>query len=519
MSAGPLTLGTAGHIDHGKSALITALTGVDPDRLPEERRRGISIELGYAQLILPSGASLSIVDVPGHERYVRTMVAGATGVDLYLMAIAADDGVMPQTREHAAVLRVLAVTRGVVAVTKSDLADPDVAVLEAEELLPGAEVVAVSARTGAGLDELRAALDRAVAGVPRRADVREPEPARLHVDRVFTIRGAGTVLTGTLWSGAIARGEPVTLLPGDRRARAREVQVHGVPVDSAQAGQRVAVNLSGVAVSQAQRGDVLTGIGGDLTESYRLDCALAFERDPPDTGIRVQVHHGTRETPARMTWLGGRFWQLRLEAPLIACDSDRIVLRQIAPPDTLGGGRVLDAHPRKHGPSRDLMARLERLSRGESDPAPAAESVAARKPPAAAPGGPPPPDSALALEARLHAAGFTPPLDAELDATDLDALRVAGRAVRVGRNLHFHPQRLAELRTIVIATAARHGGEITIAQLRDELGTSRKFAQGLLEHFDTERVTIRRGDVHVVRRSALGSGGLGDREPPPARAG
>ncbi len=168
MSAGPLTLGTAGHIDHGKSALITALTGVDPDRLPEERRRGISIELGYAQLTLASGAKLSIVDVPGHERYVRTMVAGATGVDLYLMAIAADDGVMPQTREHAAVLRGLAVTRGVVAVTKSDLADPDVAVLEAEELLPGAEVVAVSARTGAGLDELRTALDRVAAGVPRR---------------------------------------------------------------------------------------------------------------------------------------------------------------------------------------------------------------------------------------------------------------------------------------------------------------------------------------------------------------
>jgi len=515
MSAGPLTLGTAGHIDHGKSALITALTGVDPDRLPEERRRGISIELGYAQLTLPSGASLSIVDVPGHERYVRTMVAGATGVDLYLMAIAADDGVMPQTREHAAVLRGLAVTRGVVAVTKSDLSDPDVAVLEAEELLPGAEAVAVSARTGAGLDELCAALDRAAAGVPRRAGTRDPGPARLHVDRVFTIRGAGTVLTGTLWSGAICRGDPVTLLPGDRHARAREVQVHGVPVDRAQAGQRVAVNLSGVAVSQAQRGDVLTSSGSDVSESYRLDCELRFEREPPDTGIRVQVHHGTRETPARMTWLGGRFWQLRLETPLIACDSDRIVLRQIAPPDTLGGGRVLDAHPRKHGPSRDLMAGLERLSRGESDPAPVAESVAAPKPPTTAPAGPQLPDSALALEARLHAAGFAPPLDAELDAADLDALRTAGRAVRVGRNLHFHPQRLAELRTIVIATAARHGGEITIAQLRDELATSRKFAQGLLEHFDAERVTIRRGDVHVVRRSALGSSGLGDREPPP----
>ncbi|MEO8969259.1 MAG: selenocysteine-specific translation elongation factor [Solirubrobacteraceae bacterium] len=515
MSDGPLTLGTAGHIDHGKSALITALTGVDPDRLPEERRRGISIELGYAQLTLASGTRLSIVDVPGHERYVRTMVAGATGIDLYLMAIAADDGVMPQTREHAAVLRALGVNRGVVAVTKSDLADPDVAVLEAEELLPGAQVVPVSARTGAGLDELRAALERAAAGVPRRAQAAGRKPARLHVDRVFTIRGAGTVLTGTLWSGAIGRGDPVRLLPGNRPARAREVQVHGAPVDNAQAGQRVAVNLGGVAVSEAQRGDVLTSIGGELTESYRLDCEVTFEREPPDTGSRVQVHHGTRETPARMTWLGGRFWQLRLETPLIACDGDRIVLRQIAPPDTLGGGPVLDAHPRKHGPSRDLTARLERLSRGESDPAPAVESAAVA--PAAVPTSPPLAESAVALEARLHAAGFAPPLDAELDATDLAALRVAGRAVRVGRNLHFHPQRLAELRTTVIAVAARHGGEITIAQLRDELGTSRKFAQGLLEHFDAERVTIRRGDVHVVRRSALGSGEDGRREPPPAR--
>ncbi len=278
--------------------------------------------------------------------------------------------------------------------------------------------------------------------------------------------------------------------------------MHGASVDNAWAGQRVAVNLSGVAVSEAQRGDVLTGTGGALTESYRLDCELHFEREPPDTGVRVQVHHGTRESPARMTWLGGRFWQLRLETPLIARDADRLVVRQIAPPDTLGGGCVLDAHPRKHGPSRDLVARLERLSRGEAEPAAVsapAPAPAALEPPPSTPLTP----SALALEARLHAAGFTPPLDAELDPGDLATLRAAGRAVRVGPNLHFHSERLAELRAIVIATAARHGGEITIAQLRDELGTSRKFAQGLLERFDAERITIRRGDVHVVRRSVL----------------
>jgi selenocysteine-specific elongation factor len=282
------------------------------------------------------------------------------------------------------------------------------------------------------------------------------------------------------------------------------VQVHGVPVDSAGAGQRVAVNLSGVAVSEVQRGDVLTGAGGEVTETYRLDCELQFEREAPETGVRVHVHHGTRETPARMTWLGGRFWQLRLEAPLIARDGDRLVVRQVAPPDTLGGGGVLDSHPRKHGPARDLVARLERLSRGEAEPPARAESAlidapAAPGPAVSAPLAP----SAVALEAELHAAGFTPPLDTELDAADLAALRATGRAVRVGRNLHFHPAHLAELRAIVIATAARHGGEITIAQLRDELGTSRKFAQGLLEHFDAERVTIRRGDVHVLRRATV----------------
>ncbi len=216
----PLTLGTAGHIDHGKTALIRALTGVDTDRLPEERARGISIELGYASLELPSGRRLSVVDVPGHERFVRTMVAGATGIDLFLMTIAADDGVMPQTREHAAVLEALGVRTGVVAVTKSDLADPEVALIEASELFAGSEVVAVSARTGDGLEELRAALERASGSVASRADA--ASSARLHVDRVFTIKGAGTVVTGTLWSGEIGRGDELVLAAqGSARARAR----------------------------------------------------------------------------------------------------------------------------------------------------------------------------------------------------------------------------------------------------------------------------------------------------------
>src|SRR3954451_23894439 len=220
----PLTLGTAGHIDHGKTALVHALTGVDTDRLPEEKARGISIALGYAPLTLPSGRRLSVVDAPGHERFVRTMVAGATGIDLYLMVVAADDGVMPQTREHAAVLAALGVAAGMVAVTKADMADPGRAAAEAAELLPGAEIVAVSARTGEGLDALQAALDRAAGRVTGRAAA--GGGLRLHVDRAFSVRGAGTVVTGTLWSGEAVPGAAVTVLPAGRRARVRAVQVH-----------------------------------------------------------------------------------------------------------------------------------------------------------------------------------------------------------------------------------------------------------------------------------------------------
>ncbi len=502
MSSGPLTLGTAGHIDHGKTALIRALTGVDTDRLPEEQARGISIELGYASLSLPSGRRLSVIDVPGHERFVRTMVAGATGIDLYLMTVAADDGVMPQTREHAAVLQALGVRTGVVAVTKSDLGEPEIAMLEASELLPGAEVVAVSARTDEGLDERRAALDRAAVTVASRSGA--DGLARLHVDRAFTIRGAGTVVTGTLWSGQVARGDEVVLLPGGRRARVRGVQVHDQPLEAAAAGQRVALNLTGVSVEEVRRGDVVVAGASDLRPGYLLDAQLEFSGREPEHGDRVQIHHGTREAPARLAWLGGRFWQIRLEQELVAAAGDRLVVRDISPADTLGGGVVLDARPRKHGPSRELLVRLERLARGEPaederpKPTPAKPAAAETAPNPLSP-------SALALEQRLLEAGFEPPLDSELDATDLEALRAAGRAVRVSKALHYHPDVLADMRRRVIALAAEPGGAVTLAQLRDELGTSRKFAQALLEHLDASKVTIRRGDEHVVRRSALES--------------
>ncbi len=238
----PLTVGTAGHIDHGKTTLVEALTGKNTDRLPQERERGISIDLGYAPLELPDGRQLSVVDVPGHERFVRTMVAGATGIDLFLLVIDANEGARPQTHEHLAILRLLGIERGVVALTKSDLVDEELLELaraEAEELVPGAPIVTVSARTGAGLDALRTALaDVAVERAPSAA------PTRLYVDRVFTLRGIGTVATGTLWSGTIGEGDE--LETRGRRVRVRSVQVHDRAVERAEAGQRVAVALPGV---------------------------------------------------------------------------------------------------------------------------------------------------------------------------------------------------------------------------------------------------------------------------------
>src|SRR5213596_1307384 len=257
----PLTVGTAGHIDHGKTSLVEALTGKNTDRLPEEHERGISIDLGYAPLELPDGTQLSLVDVPGHERFVRNMVAGATGIDLFLLVIDAAEGARPQTHEHLAILRLLGIDQGVVAVTKADAVDAEtleLALEEARELVPTAEAVAVSARTGAGLDELRAAL----AAVAARVERRETAAAtRLFVDRVFSLRGIGTVVTGTLWSGSLGEGDELRLEPAESEVRVRSVQVHDEPVEAAEAGQRVALALPGIERSAVRRGDALVAPG------------------------------------------------------------------------------------------------------------------------------------------------------------------------------------------------------------------------------------------------------------------
>jgi selenocysteine-specific elongation factor len=511
----PLTLGTAGHIDHGKTVLVRALTGVDTDRLPEERERGISIELGYAPLRLPSGRRLSVVDVPGHERFVRTMVAGATGIDLFLMVIAADDGVMPQTREHAAVLAALGVTTGVVAITKADLADPGRAIEEAAELLPGIRAIPVSAPTGTGVDYVLGALDQVAAKLPGRA-ARDQAGLRLHVDRSFSIRGAGTVVTGTLWSGEAMRGAEVRILPAGRRVRVRGVQVHDETVERAEAGQRVALNLAGVGRDEVQRGDVVVAGDAALEPTFRVDAALQWATRP-EGGTRVAVHHGTREVPARLAELGGRFFQLRLEQPLVPASGDRLVIRSLAPPDTLGGGVVLDPNPPRHGPSRDLLARLVRLERGEEEPAPAASrstrhgrrpgagdaaaGQAAAGQAAAGQARAPPPLSpaAQATEDRLRAAAHEPPPDTEFAPEALQALRAHGRITRLGRGMHIHRDALADVQRRVTALIERDGS-IALATLRDELNTSRRYAQALLELLDAERVTLRVGDERVLRR-------------------
>jgi len=504
----PLTLGTAGHIDHGKTALVEALTGVNTDRLPDERKRGISIELGFAQLVLPSGRRASVVDVPGHERLVKTMVAGATGIDFFLLVVAADDGVMPQTIEHVAVLRAVGVERGVVAITKIDMDTaqaPSSLAPEIAKLLPDAALVAVSALTGEGLNDLLVELENAAHSVdqsPRRFD---GEPV-LHVDRSFTLRGIGTVVTGTLQHGPLAKGETVNVRPGERSARVRSIQVHGKSVSWVAAGQRVALNLGGIRHHEISMGDVVTGSQVPLEESYRLDVHLALEPDADHVlGERVQVHHGTRDVAARVIALpDDGFAQLRLEAPLAAFAGDRVVLRQIAHPSTLGGAEVVDPRPARHGSGLSPAA-LERLRNNSSADEPerpsAVDPKQAEEPPRLG-------RLDHMLQAVLDGDGLEPRSprmiaeklrlkDAQV-ATALSKLVAAGQATRVAPRVYYST---AELEKAVsrVSELLREQGELSVSELRDSLGTSRKYAQALLEHLDAVRITIRIEDRHVLR--------------------
>jgi selenocysteine-specific elongation factor len=354
-----MIIGTAGHIDHGKTALVRALTGVDTDRLPEEKRRGITIDLGFAPLELPELGVAGIVDVPGHEAFVRTMLAGASGIDVALLVVAADEGVMPQTREHLAILELLGVPRGVVAITKADLVDDAMCELVAQEValalagtaLEHAPAIAVSVITGRGLDALRDALTAAARNVAAQSG--DEDLARLPVDRVFTKAGTGTVVTGTLWSGVVRVGDEVTLLPSGLRARVRGLQVHGAAVDHAASGTRVAVALAGADRADVERGETLTSDEA-WTPSLmlRADVALLGHAAPLTARSRVRFHLGTREVGARIVCAGGplragerRAARVVLDAPVVAMGGDRFVLRRPSPQGTIGGGVVTDANP------------------------------------------------------------------------------------------------------------------------------------------------------------------------------
>ena len=372
-------VGTAGHIDHGKTSLVKALTGIDTDRLPEEKARGITIDLGFAFLEEP-GLTIEIVDVPGHERFVKNMLAGVGGIDLAMLVIAADEGVMPQTREHLAICALLHIRAGLVVLTKADLVEPDwlelvkddVAGLVRGTFLEGAPVLGVSAKTGQGLPELREALRGLASTIPPRVADQLP---RLPIDRVFTIKGFGTVVTGTLAAGRFAVDDRVEVFPRGLVAKVRGLQTHGHGVTDASAGQRTAVNLQGLERAAIERGDVV-GLAGTLVATATVDGTLELLADAPrplKTRDRIRFHVGTSEVMARVLFLDRTqlepgeqsFARIRLEAPVVASPGDRFVARSYSPMVTIGGGTVLDVDPprmRRKGPV--LLAHLALLERG-----------------------------------------------------------------------------------------------------------------------------------------------------------
>ena len=455
-----IVIGTAGHIDHGKSALVLALTGTDPDRLKEEKARGITIDLGFAHARL-GGADLAFVDVPGHERFVKNMLAGVGGIDAVVLVIAADESVMPQTREHFAICRLLQIPAGVIALTKSDLVDADtleIARIEARELVAGsaladAPIVPVSSRTGEGLDELREALTRLAASLPERSAA---GLTRLPVDRVFSMRGFGTVVTGTLTSGTLAVDDELVLAPSGRRVKVRGVQVHGAAQPSAGAGRRVAVNLGGVDVADIGRGETLTRAGAfAATRRFDVTIDLLPEAKPLRHGARVRFHQGTMELLGRVALASGAdesggapiaelppgrraFARIRLEGPAVLTRGDRFILRQYSPAITIGGGVVIDPAPARTPIRSDAAA--ARFARVAADTASAAAAFVEERR-----------ASGLAVDELARRAGLTP-AEARVLAGSLAA---AGRIVIAGDDL-FDAAVVKTLEARLIAAVADH---------------------------------------------------------------
>ncbi|MFZ2448750.1 MAG: selenocysteine-specific translation elongation factor [Syntrophobacteraceae bacterium] len=379
-------LGTAGHIDHGKTSLIRALTGIDTDRLKEEKLRGITIELGFAHMDLPGGERLGIVDVPGHEKFVKHMVAGATGIDLVALVIAADEGIMPQTREHMEICELLRVKKGLVVLTKTDLVeDPDWLEMVRDDImgflkgtfLEGCEIVPVSAVTGEGIEDLKKSLARLFGEVESKS---ADGPFRLPVDRVFTMRGFGTVITGTSISGRLQVGDPVFIYPSELKSKVRGIQVHSLDVQEVLPGQRTAVNLQGMERALIQRGDVLASPGA-LAASHMIDIQLDLLKSAPRPlkhRAKIRFHTGTAEHLATIILLDreelkageSTFAQVRLDQPTAALRGDRFVMRSYSPVQTIGGGTILHPLPRKHKGSakREAAKALENLFKsGDSD--------------------------------------------------------------------------------------------------------------------------------------------------------
>ena len=595
-------------MDHGKTTLVRYMTGTDTDRLEEEHRRGISIVPGYAELDLPSGRRASLVDVPGHERFVKNMVSGATGVDALLLVVAADDGVMPQTREHLDVLRVLGVEQGVVALTKIDAVDEEtveLAQLDVEELLESvgisAPTVPVSGVTGEGVDALLEALD---ALASESSDDRPGGAlARLPVDRAFVLKGIGVVVTGTLWSGEIRPGDTLYSATG-HRPRVRSIQNHGRPAPIAHPGARTALDLVGIEASQIEAGDVLLSRPVPEARSFDARLRLLEGAKPLAHGVRVRLHHGTRSTNARVRLFDrdelrpgeSTYARLRLEEPLILLPGDRFVLRSLAPQVTIGGGTVLDSAPAGRRPesgwlealeskdvartapivlaraptagmtaeelalavsvtpekipqtlgrdpevtkvgnlyalAQEVAAARERLlealrrraqERPESPELSVAESRAATglaqrladalleelaageilvdesgvSLPGVEEAPPELEEGAQRLLAELRRAGTEPPT--KEPSPELRLLLKRGEVVELGGKL-YGAKGAADKVLEEIKTACREEGEISLAGLRDRLGTSRKYAQAWLEYSDATGVTSRTGDVRVLTR-------------------
>jgi selenocysteine-specific elongation factor len=607
-------IGTAGHIDHGKSTLITALTGIDPDRLAEEKRRGMTIDLGFAHLRLPSGLEVGIVDVPGHARFIRNMLAGTHGLDAVMLVIAADEGVMPQTREHLEIIDLLDVRRGVVVLSKVDLVDAEWLNLVTSEVLAalkgtsldGAPMIPFSAVTGAGKAELLAVLDVLLAGAASRPDLDRP---RLPIDRVFTMSGFGTVVTGTLVDGTLTVGDELEVVPTGHVARVRGLQQHNHKVESASPGSRVAANLAGVEKGQLARGDVLAR-PKTLGATRRVDATVRVLASAPQSlahGVELLLHTGTSEVGGRVIVLEGdaiapgeQGWvQLYLERPIAAAPQDRFILRVPSPSATIAGGRFVDVSPRKHT-RHDSVVResLERRVAGEvlqeelrkyprgvtvaallkATMAPDADVAALRArrvgdwlfdfdawqdisdramkelkayhgahplregmareelrsrlgvAPASFPsvvqgmsddGRVVQRDGFLALpghRVELHAdSGAAAPLlellsrqplappslseatrQAGASAEVVRALAQRGDIVRVGDDVAFTKDAY-ETAVALVREIISDSGSVTVAQLRDRMGASRRPVLALLEHLDSERVTRRVGDSRVLR--------------------